>query len=926
MSGQTYSVSTVAGQTWVVEGRQATAAPLRAISAIAQDSTGNIYVGLKADHRVIRIGADGTVAIVAGTGEPGVSGDGGPAVRATLDWPGTLRLDAKGGLYIADRSATVIRKVDLATGIITKVAGIPYRSAFSGDGGPASQAGVDPYDLALDVAGNIYIADLSNSRIRKVSTAGVISTIAGNGKQPITTVDAPVDSVSVPCPYAIGITGAGVLYFLQCSQLLPLVKLDLATGIIKRVPVDIPGNVFTRMAVAPNGDAWITTDNSLTKFTEDTGKVSRIAGTGSRGFAGDGGALSAVVFSLPSAITVAPNADVLIGDTMNTRIRRLRGSVITTIAGRDGNSGGPAVAGFLDHPRDVLADGPASFLITDSGNSAVKRVSGGVIATVFTYFNCITAMAKDGKGDIYFAEGTSSDLSNCMPLASRFANPTQIPFPFADILKYDTAGKISTFAGRFGSFAQPGDDGPASNARIYNPQGLAIDTAGNVYIADQVWIRAVGTDGIIRRIAGSNVFNAVGENIPALQSGIVAQGMAVDRGGNLLVADPINHVIRKLDLATNLVSTAAGIIGRPGFSGDGGAPTGATLNRPTGVAVDTTGNMYIADYGNARVRVIRGNIINTIAGNGNGGYDVDSGLALQVSMSPYALAASLDGSVYISDYANERIRKLTPEPNAPACGLSSPNIKSVSLAGDYGGGFTFSSGSWLEIKGSNLAPTELIWAASDFTGSIAPQTLAGSMVSINGRRGFVYYVSPTQMNVQAPSDPYLGQVAITVSHGAGTSNVAAMTKSARTPGMLAPAAFKVGGRQYLTAQFPDGFYVGAAGLIPGVAFRPAKPGDTITAYGVGFGDVIPSVPAGSVASGETALPGVVIRFGGTSAVTSYAGLAPGNVGLYQFNIVVPDVPDGDHLIEIEAGGTKVPQLLYLTVRRNSRVAGDVMQP
>jgi uncharacterized protein (TIGR03437 family) len=251
---------------------------------------------------------------------------------------------------------------------------------------------------------------------------------------------------------------------------------------------------------------------------------------------------------------------------------------------------------------------------------------------------------------------------------------------------------------------------------------------------------------------------------------------------------------------------------------------------------------------------------------------------------------------------------------APGCPISKPSITSVKSAGDYGGLPVFASGSWLEIKGSNLAINMRLWADSDFQGANAPIMLDGTSVSINGKSAFVEYISSTQVNVQAPGDPATGPVQLTVSNCAGTSAPVTVQKTAVAPGLLSPPSFSSAGKQYLVAQFPDGTFAGDPNLISG-ALRPAKPGEVITAYGIGFGDVVPSILPGVVVSQANSVPNLTINFGQTPAATAYAGLAPGSIGLYQFNITVPNVNDGDYQINVSVGGIPLAQTLYLTVHR-----------
>ncbi len=303
-------------------------------------------------------------------------------------------------------------------------------------------------------------------------------------------------------------------------------------------------------------------------------------------------------------------------------------------------------------------------------------------------------------------------------------------------------------------------------------------------------------------------------------------------------------------------------------------------------------------------------------------------------MTTYVSSSRLTASIPASDIATAGTAQVTVFNAAPAggssnalpftiasgptsnCPLSTPSIMSVNSLSDYGGFSTFGSGSWLEVKGSNLATNTRTWAGGDFMGANAPIRLDGSSLSINNRAGFVYYISPTQMNVQAPADSATGPVQITVTNCAGTSAPVTIQKMASVPGMLAPASFNIGGKQFLVALFQDGVtYVGNPNLIPGVPFRPAAPSDSITSYGIGFGDVTPAIGPGAIAGQANSIPNLTISFGETPAATTYAGLAPNNVGLYQFNITVPDVPDGDYQIKITLNGVPLAQTLYLTVQR-----------
>jgi len=285
-------------------------------------------------------------------------------------------------------------------------------------------------------------------------------------------------------------------------------------------------------------------------------------------------------------------------------------------------------------------------------------------------------------------------------------------------------------------------------------------------------------------------------------------------------------------------------------------------------------------------------------------------------------AVNGDGQADGGDHAYTKQYTMTP---AATCSISSaPTVTAINSASDFGGWSNFASGSYLEIKGSNLAPDSRTWAGTDFSGSNAPTSLDGVSVSINGKSAFVYYISATQLDVQAPDDSATGNVPITVTNCGGTSNSLSVNKTALAAGMQAPASFHVNGTQYMVALISDstkplGYaFVGNTNLSnPPYYFQPAKPGQNIIVYGLGFGPVTPNNPSGTITAAGNSLisaDAITMSFGSTKANLSYAGLAPGFVGLYQFNIAVPStLSNGDYPINITIGGQPLAQKLSLTV-------------
>lgn len=290
-----------------------------------------------------------------------------------------------------------------------------------------------------------------------------------------------------------------------------------------------------------------------------------------------------------------------------------------------------------------------------------------------------------------------------------------------------------------------------------------------------------------------------------------------------------------------------------------------------------------------------GNVIIYIAGNAANGNKTESG-----------------DHIYTANYT------LTPAVAGTKPTISDGGIVSASAFNPRAG---VASGTWLEIFGSNISPTTRGWGGADFSGSNAPTTLDGVQVTINGKSAYVDYVSPGQVNVQVPDDAATGPVQLIVKNSAGQSNAVTVQKSAVAPALLAPAVFNVGGKQYVVATFASSpsTYVGKPGLISGLIFKPAQAGDIITIYGIGFGPVDTNTPAGQIAPASSHLltkPNFLFgeTAGDLTCTGCYYGLAPGAVGLYQFNVKVPAAGSGDVPLKVDLGGVSTNQTLFITLQ------------
>ena len=330
--------------------------------------------------------------------------------------------------------------------------------------------------------------------------------------------------------------------------------------------------------------------------------ISTVAGNGSTGFSGDGVLATTTSLHVPSGVAVDSAGNLFIADQVNKRIRKVAvgTGIITTVAGNGSGGysgdGGPATSAELNLPNSVTVDSSGNLFIADSSNHRIRKVN--------------------------------------------------------------TLGVITTVAGD-GTSGFSGDSGPATSAQMAFPGDVAVDSSGNLFIADQRRVRKVDTLGTITTYAGTGVSGPLGDGGPATSASIgFVDDIAVDASGNVYIADGSNHRVRKVD-TLGIITTVAGN-GVGGFTGDGGLATSANLNSPRGVFVDSINNLYIVDFINARLRKVNGSgVIATIAGNGSFGFSGDGGPALSASFNDlFDVAVSTAGDIFLADQNNHRIRKV----------------------------------------------------------------------------------------------------------------------------------------------------------------------------------------------------------------------------------------------------------------------------
>ena len=717
------------------DGGPATSAQLYRPIGVAVDAAGNVYVAERENDRVRRIAPDGTIETFAGTGEFGHGGDGGPATAAQLGEPSDVAVDSAGNVYVADQHNHRIRRV-APDGTISTFAGDGVEG-FGGDGGPAPAARLDhPVGVALDLAGNVYVAEIEGHRVRRIAPDGTIATIAGTGVAGLSGDGGPATAAQLNQPVRVAADAAGNVYIA-----------DLDNHRIRRIAPD--------------------------------GTISTFAGTGAEAYGGDGGPATAAQLDEPAGLALDAVGNLYIADSGNHRVRRIApDGTISTIAGTGvegfSGDGGPATAAQLNNPIGVAVDAVGNVYFTDTFNVRVRVVlsdaqcagtpltlgeaAAGLIQTadeadlyrlelteptsvaIYTTGTLDTVgsvrdnfgqplVSNDDGGEGYnfhieaqwpaglyfirvesygigtgpyrlhvrrFADVKLGDAGETVRLWAiadggwAFNPESNDPFmsggeavasngdryvltlgldgvwrasPVSPEFLICEAGTIRTLAGT-GVDGYGGDGGPATAAQLNRPIGVALDAAGNVYVAEREndRVRRIAPDGTIETFAGTGEFGHGGDGGPATAAQLgEPSDVAVDSAGNVYVADQYNHRIRRV-APDGTISTFAGD-GVEGFGGDGGPATAARLDHPVGVALDLAGNVYVAEIEGHRVRRIAPDgTIATIAGTGVAGLSGDGGPATAAQLNqPVRVAADAAGNVYIADLDNHRIRRIAPD-------------------------------------------------------------------------------------------------------------------------------------------------------------------------------------------------------------------------------------------------------------------------
>lgn len=750
------------------DGGPATSAQLNLPKAVAVDHAGNVYISDVNNRRLRRVDAQtGIITTILGDGIEGTSGDDGPALNARVRYCYGLSATSNGDLYFSDAFARTVRKISARTGLVTRVVGLgDGLETPIGDGGPALSARLSfPTGLAFDAAGNLYIAE--GWRARRVSvTTGLIETVAGGG--PASPGDgSPATLALLSLHHNLAIDPSGHLLFAHSNR------------VRRVVPFSIPDPVPPQVAI-PGGQPRVTVQLCC-------GSI--------RGTASDNYSLAYLTWSANRPVSANFRPDIGTGSFELDLFRLLPGPTIITFTAWDGagNTGSASIE--LDYQPGVP---PRIGRIISGGRGS--GFSGDQAQSNEAQLWSPEAVAADAAGNLYVADTGNHRVRRISP-----------------------DGVITTFAGS-GQLGYAGDGGQATAAALNTPRGLAVDAAGNVYIADtnNHCVRKVTPDGIITTVAGNGLPDFSGDGGQATAASLrEPTGLFPDRSGNLYIADTGNHRIRRVSLSSGVIATVAG--SGFGTSGDGGPAAAAQFNTPTSVAVASDGTMYVAEASRVRRAAPDGTVTTWVSHSpGPGGFNE--------SVTDPRLTLDDQGNLYLADRSASRILVINQDrstsylsgslikPNGEydttgssnPLGLLSPSGLAVDRAGnvfvaDTGNHRVVGLMAWRNVvsvsaasyDGNAVAAEEIVAA---FGASLAtrielasalplPTTLAGTTVRIRDRAGVeraapLFFVSPQQVNYLIPPETAPGSALVFINSGDTTVSTGTLQVRSTAPGLF----------------------------------------------------------------------------------------------------------------------------------------------
>ena len=907
--GQQYSISTVAGGAPPPTPAVALSTTIGRTNRVLVDPKGIVY--FTAGNCVFMVSGT-SLALVAGNSRPGFSGDGGPAVNAQLNSPAGMAMDKAGNLYVADSLNNRVRIVSPG-GIINTFAGTGLVAGigYMGDGGLATQATLFmPSGVALDSSGNVYIADTADNLVREVSTSGIISTIAG-------------DTLA-------GYSGDGEL------------ALTAELNHPSDVGLDSNGNVY----IADTGNALIR------RITSD-GIIKTFAGSSTQvGYAGDGGLAVSAGLIEPYSIALDSASNLYIAERQDGRIRMVNGVnvYISTVVGTgalgfsgDGSAASKAV---LNQPTGIAVDSSGNLYIADSENYRIRKAAGGGGSGAISTIAGNGGLSYSGDG----GQAIKAQLNQPQSVAADSAGNLYIADTANHVVrKVTAAGAISTLAGN-GSAGFGGDGGAASSSQLNAPQGVAVDASGNLYIADtgNARVRKITAGGAISTYAGNGTAGYGGDGSSATSAQLdLPIGLAIDSAGNLYIADYGNNVVRKV-APGGAISTVAGN-GIQSYSGDGGKATSAGLHGPQAVAVDGAGNLYVADSQNNRIRLVTpAGSISTVAGAGLPGYTGDGGFAASAQIvSPSGLVVDAAGGVYITDSSSVVRKFFVGGPISTIAGNTSQ--------GYSGDGGMATRAQMNTPMGMAMGPNGVLYVADTANSAIRALQATGFASSISA----VVSAASNQIGAAAPGEllvlygSNLGPAGPAVpgvydAYGVLATSVAGTTvyfngvpgpilyTSANQVSAIVPFSINPGSLTIYVGyqgQISAPVTVVAAAAAPAFftldysgkgqaaavnvsdsslngAAHPAAAGSSVLLYATGLGQTNPVVTDGSLDSAPFPLPTlpVTATIGGKTAAVEYAGGAAYLVaGIMQINLQVPSgLTPGANSVVLTVGGVSSP--------------------
>jgi sugar lactone lactonase YvrE len=584
--------------------------------------------------------------------------------------PSGVARDVNGNLFVADFGNNTIRKI-APNGSVTTIAGLAG-VAGSADGSGAAARFNNPYGLVVDNSGNIYVSDLGNHTIRKISPSGLVSTLAGavgstnsvNGagsnahfKSPRGLAIGPDNNLYVAdADHTIRqITPAGAVTTFAGSSGTPGSDDKKGTSATFRFPVGVAVDAAGNLYVADTGN------HTIRKITPG-GNVSTLAGLALNPGTSDG-TNDTARFKSPNGLVVDGNGTVFVADTFNQTIRKVTpAGVVTTLVGSAGNAGdidSTNTAARFQSPIGMAVDENTNLYIADSANHSIRKVTAALAVTT----------VAGATGSIGAVDATGTDARFNRPVGAGFdpsGNLYVADQQNETIRKISPGGAVSTVAGSAGVTGT--NDGPGLGARFNNPSGLATDQNGNVLITDSFnhTIRKITPLGEVSTVAGTPGTSGATNGVGSAAQFKAPFGISVDSGGAIFVGDVLNQVIRKI-ATDGTVSTFAGSFGLTGTN-DGPDST-ARFNFPQGVGIDGNNNVYVLDDGNFTIRKISpAGQVSTLAGIPGVSGSADGPRGTATFNLSFGLASDASGNVFVADDANELIRKITPAGNVTTIG------------------------------------------------------------------------------------------------------------------------------------------------------------------------------------------------------------------------------------------------------------------